>query len=1409
MSNVFRYLYVRPLLPIANRIALHCFLPKAFPSTMGNAASKSQPIMVASSTRRPNHRDRHAKNLSPPPPAPPLWKNHERFEIISPASDLSNPSNLDRLRKANHGNKRAQQTPVRERRRTSKVMATRNGTGRLVTNQRTSLPPPDRFYFASTAASKQHLLNPATIREEDENAHGNHDASRNQKTLSLTRAKQVLQGCLQVTKQRTHEKLDSIPPSIDVMQPMEPLSEIRQPRARRSSTTKETDDTQEDEEHHYANIVQFDPTLACHVMTIDNPYLHSEDNYFKSLSSSNQVNGSAQDSPQQQHTLIREYSYAPPSPVAQLFDDSNIGNYNIHELLDMKKRHDKWLAHVLDIHKMNKNAWLEAKRLRQAARKKQSLESAATDETTTTTADQRGRVSQDSETFVKPATVTDDAAAVTENALEPLETRRLSAADEFRLSIESNVQQQIDQQIAKRQTIDSDASRNSRRGRVQEIQNRYQQDLDRISNPQGKMIHRAKDFSNLEHVSRVQEKRELFERKLVRSNSLPMTSSKRTSQGTMTQNRPRANNRRSSSVPPSNPSNAQRTTKQEIPALLLLAGWKPSAVTASLFKEETKPKKEKKKVDKLPALLKLAGWQDNNGSSKSKMRFSIQSALPRLQRNKRISMTFTNRVSRKSEPIPSSKPVPGASKSRRLVVQNRKSVSSFTAKTVQPPANTAGCRSSELSDSEQQLAIPCDPIIDAAPKTIGPTTGSGLTTAFMLQQTYAICAAESANGVSVRASLDKMRSTTIEQETMLSESDVRSMLPPKASRISSAYQSNKKEHAVTALVVASPVMSLCSLDTQQTTNSHSPPPVVSHQATSNASFLFSDAENAAKTPAPRSSNDFNISTIASLKRLPGSGSLDNHAYTIPSNRTSKSSETTRESTDRRVRFSEVIGMKSPFRAASAVDIHSIAVHPGIESRVSDLTDHGDFMHVRVSDPPEIDAIPEETSIDQADKALDAEERSESSYEKFDSRDDEDARVMVQPAMRWSYQTSDGKDLGVGVTPMRKGVSTGHVTSSPMLRFKEARSKFSVAAATRKPSPVKRQSPTKQVIVGGLVSARVAALMVEQARSRNQTPTPPSSQLDVSSKIRQLSATQLFLTGAQLSRDESTPSPPNQTFHNSPMLINGKVVDSPTGSNVSTEESTVAATVVNEQRNQNVAGVYTDKCSPSGSEGSADPFACITLSKTFDEDSDSNAASTGFDIAAGSNFYRASVSSHENQEENDDDEDAFAELLNNEHTTGASTVSTVRNESHTYAASGALLNSFASQLTRRVNNCKHSVGSSASTASSRATESIASIMSRKRLSFASSGEISLPTNDSEATKQGLAFRDDAPVRPTEQKQHRLAHGSLGLSPMQRTPMQACKWRVLAAAAHEKDRKAQGIRRRSSLQERHPNVHASAS
>lgn len=1359
---------------------------------MGNAPSKNLPDLAASSSRK--HKPSGAlyadDSAISPPLAPPLWKNHERFEIISPASDLSNPSNLDRLKRAHNNNKRAQKTPVRERRRTSKVMATRNGTGRLVTNQRTSLPPPDRFYFPSGAtanANEMGRFKPEPINEEE--IRGLQSEWRRQSAVDrphklATRAKQVIQGCL--NSHRSHAKLDSIPPSIDVSKPMEPMSEIRQPRVhiRRSTSTGQESLDAVDEK--FINVVQFDPTLACHIMTVENPYLHSEEQYFRKLSSKRDNNDVPVVSPQSKvpRRDINEAADGPPSPVALLFQTQEAGQ-NMHpnntESMNFTKNdHTAWLQCVLHITEANRKVWIDKKR-RMREKRSYSLGSATTE---THPASKQGcLISEESLTQVESSRPSSDNADLNINEND---NERMSV-EQFRKSIESDVQRQLDEQLHKRklsvahfrQDVQKDSMGQTISGQLKAVHGHIQED----------------GMMNTNGI--IQQRRRLSERRLIRSKSMPLSMNKLSKcvvPDTSTRNLP-PTRRRSSSVPPrKSPSNVDPKKATEIPTLLLMAGWKPTAVAAPLFLEEQKPKKVETHVHSLPALLKLAGWQEIKNSSQPKdQRLSIQSALPRLQRNMRLTLDFKNRVTRKSEPIPKSKPLIGATRSRRNKITNRRTLPSSADSKVNnlQEKRTQASEHNDATQEENQVTKngACTRTkvsyfaSSEADKFSASTVRSGLTAATMLQQTYAIAVARSEGELHSQTLSQGDASTTLyaQQHSMISKTidgsyqdTARSMMPSASTRLSSTFNSSHR-HGLTNLVFTSPTVSICSIDTQQTTDSRSPYPLVSQQAASNANFLFACAEDATKNHLDANGFEYNISTLDSLTRLSGAASSTQPSVTIPTSRRSTLSSSRRsdKSDERHVRFSDVVTTKSPFRDVSSHTIESISLLPGIESRVSDLTDHGDYGQGKINQHPDIDSIPEENPIMLNEEELCLLDVDANNADKACGNE-----AVSTSVTRWSYPSFDGKTMGVGVTPMRNGSSNGQVTSSPLLRFKEARSKFAGTMVIKKPSPIKRPSSIKRLQGGGLVSSRIAALMAEQKRSSDRADSV---------------YTQKCSKQGRTSADG----------HKSPMLVNGKVVDSP--SVASSQESTIAATIINRERKHIASDFYASSESIVDHQGSPDLFGCITLSKTFDDEDLHHDESAADKSLIGSQDAR--VDTKDEYDIDDDDEDAFADMLkesDDEETLGESTVSTVINTTRKYSGAVTIQSSFASSQTQQINNCKGSVQSSMSMASQFA-DGESSVMSRKRLSFASSSDSTAPSTIlARAATPMLNFRDDAPVRPVELSHHRPQPGDLVLSPMQRTPMQARKWRALAAAAQEKDRKSKNTQREKSLKERHPNM-----
>jgi hypothetical protein len=149
-----------------------------------------------------------------------------------------------------------------------------------------------------------------------------------------------------------------------------------------------------------------------------------------------------------------------------------------------------------------------------------------------------------------------------------------------------------------------------------------------------------------------------------------------------------------------------------------------------------------------------------------------------------------------------------------------------------------------------------------------------------------------------------------------------------------------------------------------------------------------------------------------------------------------------------------------------------------------------------------------------------------------------------------------------------------------------------------------------------------------------------------------------------------------------------------------------------------------------------------------------------------------------------------------HSVASSTVVRKRHDSMTHSLASS---SAAPTVRQRSDSLARSI------ASSTAAPTVSTI--RQNRVFLDSDEENTTVS---SVPQVLPFRKGAPVRPTEQNQHRAPPGALCLSPMQRTPVQARKWRDLAMAAQEKDSKRNlfakngGGRGRRSLSERHPNI-----
>ena len=199
--------------------------------------------------------------------------------------------------------------------------------------------------------------------------------------------------------------------------------------------------------------------------------------------------------------------------------------------------------------------------------------------------------------------------------------------------------------------------------------------------------------------------------------------------------------------------------------------------------------------------------------------------------------------------------------------------------------------------------------------------------------------------------------------------------------------------------------------------------------------------------------------------------------------------------------------------------------PAIETKMSDLTDVHSFSEPRNSieslktislqEPIlEVDDDEEASVFEDVD-----EEDHQELYEKEESLDNEESiehetinsirgdSPEMLGKVQWSYRTDPEGGLST-VTPALKGALSKHTTNSPFLRFKAAKSKFSVTNGT-KAVPVKASpAKIKRKLSGGSVSRSVP---VEEVQQEQVPPSPPkmmeekrsSSGSGVSSRIQEL------------------------------------------------------------------------------------------------------------------------------------------------------------------------------------------------------------------------------------------------------------------------------------------------------------------
>ena len=629
----------------------------------------------------------------------------------------------------------------------------------------------------------------------------------------------------------------------------------------------------------------------------------------------------------------------------------------------------------------------------------------------------------------------------------------------------------------------------------------------------------------------------------------------------------------------------------------------------------------------------------------------------------------------------------------------------------------------------------------------------------------------------------------------------------------------------------------------------SPLPLLSDQALSNAAFLFSPSYAGGKTRLLTRANPqreihlstFAICTAQSRSRLSTFSARSRPAFSIPissaslnmsSIRSSQSSysyeghtkggsrkphentllsrqenQPSNEGSERHVHFSNadecfVIREANVSRVAMGTPI-TVVSPPSIDRKISDLTE-------ATVPYPTNDTSKQKVSLDDNNhrqriaSILQGIEEDEATVEDsaLTTKDKvgEEKTIGPNPVIQWTYREENGV-LGAA-TPLRSNsrqTQDGHLapTNSPLLRFREAKNKFSkpiVSVATRTSPTMKQSEPDS-----GAVHCRVMEL---NGRLR-------SNRQPVRKNVRRQTGGENVLAPRQATLEAPL-------FRN-PIIMSyrddGSVAQSNRKYSMGSQPHSLAesSTVVSGDLKSD-AGVSTvvsgDSKSDTGVSTVVSPdVKSLTRVSSFvsvedvepEEDEDIFATMMG---SPPSPPPEEREYPYEMASDTEDDDDAFADMRRQSDVKD-------RDVGQKLRLSSAV--SLESLLSRDEHSRK----------SKQQTEYLPPRLSRGPLGTSLRSLVSedLSGLTLESQKENsfapslgpkcMSFTDRAKVNPREQRQH-APPSALCLSPTQRTPIQARKWRSLAAAAQEKDRaqkasfKKQQQPLRGLLKERSSNV-----
>ena len=1256
----------------------------------------------------------------------------QKFVVVSPQSDISNPSQIRHPNARTKASTMTTKTPMRKR--ASKVIS-KELPPAMNHNITTGLPAPESFYFDPSSATQESL--PVMDSQDDvvlaqqNNKVGLHKSFK----AKATRAKRILKGCWKEQKENfegcvrekpivEHQRFQSMSPKMYHRQSS--MSNQHIPSFGKAKGPQFIPDIEEED------------VPEQNTMSPRQVYLHDEESYMKRMQQQMDPTETplmTRDERFGVHMYPSSSSVVEESPVAKLFA--------------RRGQSDSGMAAVntKDSEKNEKSRYSCPESIKDAA----TLLEEKTREPNTVEKDIQRQVDEQIRLqFESKSEEIGRVKRLRESYLQRLEsTRRLSQEDESRRqSTQSQLGKAQDNAIEEETTVSSVGN--------QEVTTTTpfdESNEEAPANPydeENANVYRGRASAPVEYsTNAVQKTTQLRKSEPVFKST---TNNLSTSNGNLPVLLKIAGWEETTKEKSSRQQHLQQKTEPELPAVLQLAGWKKAANQKKQLGKEL-PSAHQKGIT-MSSGIECAQQNSYKLDAQTEGRAIKQAdSIDTEQDNQRIPLPYE--LQAQADNVPKDTPV--VKKMSRMLMETQALASAFDRP--EQRNQYIGLGSTENLDESMDSAA--TPFSEASGKPL-LTKDALVNAAFLFSPSY----------VNNEPSLLRMCESKSETTTTISTLDSRNRLAPSyAPKEETRFRLSASQKSVASTKSGN----LADSDTSKSSGGKNPEEQQIHRKkNSNKPLsLLRTQSNISSRSADSSDRQVRFSIgnkviISSAKK------------------------------EQRASGSSSIG-KSPLRSDNLVV-------PGIENKMSDLTDtFGSERECYAAMENDKDIVRE-------------------SIEEIPHSDDSPlARELTEepsPPSHWSYST----DMDNGVTPLRsgKGSAPSNATNSPHKRFNEAKNRFSVA----KTSPVKKRSPvkprpSKARQSGGLVQSRIVA-MEQQCQNASLIAPKPRRDTIGHKVIAPRRATlksphfkaPIFREGLnekkssldsvpekkQESQSGTEPALPKLDQH--PKQLNEiKISNSFMGAKKMFENGFKAAKAGGENE---VNAPKSYDCENSDSD--SDDFGIIRQNSTLEEGANKHAKQIVKNLVKVHS--RVTDSSQTSSSTDFDEEDDFAAILQYQTTfdeddsVGQETVSTLQRNRLSAGSSTVMSGGTAPTVVRRLSIGDHSNMSG---------DTAPTVVRRSSILSGSTAPTVVRKENSYPPRGKLPFRQEALVRPTEQA-HRAAPGTLVLSPMQRTPMQALKWRALAAAEQEKSQRNRGPAvgngkrpmLRKSLAERNTNV-----